>query len=52
MLTKEYTKLREEYLDTKASVEYLEQEVKMLRLIIEDMRIDIQMCIRRSMENE
>ena len=42
-LTKEYTKLRQEYIDTKKTVSYLEDEVAKLRLLVDDMAIDIKM---------
>ena len=40
-LTKEYTKLKQEYKTTKDTVDFLEQEVAKLRLLVDDMRFEI-----------
>lgn len=48
-LTKEYNKLRQDYIKTKKTVEYHEHEIKMLRLIINDMKIDIEMLVKSEM---
>jgi phage shock protein A len=40
-LTKEYTKLKQDYKSTKDTVDYLEQEVKKLRMIVDDLRWEI-----------
>ena len=45
-LTKSYIELKSEYQETKKTVEYLDQEVSKLRLIIEDLKIDVEMLSR------
>ena len=39
--TREYIKLKQEYKETKDTVDYLEQEVKKLRMLVDDMRFEI-----------
>lgn len=40
-LTIRYNQLREEYQNTKKTVEYLEQEVSKLRMLVDDMSWEI-----------
>ena len=40
-LTKEFDRLASEYAETKKTVIYLEDEVKKLRLLVNDMRYDL-----------
>ena len=40
-LTIRYNELRNEYLKTKKTVDYLEQEVNKLRLLVNDMKYDL-----------
>ena len=42
-LTKAYIKLEHEYMETKKTVDYLEQEVQKLRMQVNDLMIDIKM---------
>lgn len=42
-LTKAYIKLSNEYQETKATVNYLEQEVKKLRMHVNDLMVDMKM---------
>ena len=42
-LTKAYIKLENEYMETKKTVNYLEQEVQKLRMQVNDLMIDIKM---------
>ena len=42
-LTKAYNDLRNEYFETSKKVEYLENEVSKLRLLVEDLKIDVAM---------
>jgi hypothetical protein len=46
-LTIRYNELRNEYLETKKTVDYLEQEVSKLRLLVDDMKYDL-MDVQRS----
>lgn len=46
-LTTRYNELRNEYLETKKTVDYLEQEVSKLRLLVDDMKYDL-MDVQRS----
>ena len=46
-LTIRYNELRNEYLETKKTVDYLEQEVSKLRLLMNDMQYDL-MDVQRS----
>ena len=45
-LTKKYIDMSNELFQTKKQVEYLTQEFEKLRLLVEDMKIDIQMMQR------
>lgn len=42
-LTKAYVKFENEYMETKKTVDYLEQEVQKLRMQVNDLMIDIKM---------
>lgn len=46
-LTIRYNELREQYQETKKTVDYLEQEVSKLRLLVNDMSYDL-MDVQRS----
>ena len=46
-LTKEYTRLSNELFTTKKQVEYLTQEMEKLRMLVDDMKIDVQMLSRQ-----
>lgn len=46
-LTIRYNELRNEYLEIKKTVDYLEQEVSKLRLLVDDMKYDL-MDVQRS----
>lgn len=48
-LTKEYTKISNELFITKKQVEYLTQELEKLRMLVDDMKIDVQMMQNRRM---
>ena len=48
-LTKEYTRLSNELFTTKKQVEYLTQEMEKLRMLVDDMKIDVQMIQNRRM---
>ena len=45
-LTKKYMDMSNELFQTKKQVEYLTQELEKLRLLVEDMKIDVQMMQR------
>ena len=45
-LTKKYYDLRNEYDHTKKQVEFLTQEIEKLRMIVDDMKVDVQMLQR------
>lgn len=45
-LTKAYNDLRNEHFETSKKVEYLENEVNKLRLLVEDLKIDVAMLNR------
>lgn len=45
-LTKKYIDMSNELFQTKKQVEYLTQEFEKLRLLVEDMKIDVQMIQR------
>lgn len=47
-LTKVYEQIRSEQQDMKRTVDYLEQEAAKLRMIVEDLKIEVQMLERRS----
>lgn len=46
-LTKEYTRLSNELFTTRKQVEYLTQELEKLRMLVDDMKIDVQMLSRQ-----
>lgn len=46
-LTKEYTRISNELFTTKKQVEYLTEETKKLRMILEDLRLDVKMMQNR-----
>lgn len=46
-LTIKYNELRNEHLEIKKTVDYLEQEVSKLRLLVDDMKYDL-MDVQRS----
>lgn len=45
-LTKKYTDMSNELFQTKKQVEFLTQEIEKLRLLVDDMKIDVQMIQR------
>ena len=51
-LTKELTKLKQDYKSTKDTVDYLEQEVKKLRMIVDDLRWEIANLKTRRTRND
>lgn len=46
-LTKEYTRLSNDLFTTKKQVEYLIQEMEKLCMLVDDMKIDVQMLSRQ-----
>lgn len=46
-LTKRYYELMENYIETKKTVDFLEQEVSKLRRFVDDMKVDIAMLEKR-----
>ena len=46
-LTKKYYDLENRYTETKKQVEYLTQEFEKLRLLVDDLRIDVAMVNHR-----
>ena len=46
-LTKEYYQLSNELFTTRKQVEYLTQELEKLRMLVDDMKIDVQMLSRQ-----
>lgn len=46
-LTKEYTRLSNDLFTTMKQVEYLTQEMEKMRMILDDMKIDVQMLSRQ-----
>ena len=46
-LTKEYIKLSNDLFTTMKQVEYLTQEMEKLRMLVDDMKIDVQMLSRQ-----
>jgi ribosomal protein S15P/S13E len=46
-LTKEYTRLSNDLFTTKKQVEYLTQELEKLRMLVDDMKIDVRMLSRQ-----